>query len=291
MVGAPKVGPLLAYWRNLRRMSQLGLAAEAHVSPRHLSFVESGRANPSRDMILLLARVLDVPLRERNRLLGAAGFAAAYRESDMGAPQLAVVQQALDAILAQHRPYPAVVLDRAWNLVAANDAAERFFAFLLAGQTPPSPPNVLRLVFHPQGVRPWIANWEEVAEGLIQRVHREAIGNVIDDELRGLLAEVLAFPGVPERWRRADYAASLLPVIPVCFARDGKRFSYFSTVTSLGTAIDVTAQEVRIECFFPLDDETRQLAADLAALTARPHPAKDAADFPKLERIRARRLP
>ena len=264
MVGSPKFGPLLVYWRGQRRMSQLALATHASVSPRHVSFIESGRANPSRDMVLLLANVLDVPLRERNRLLAAAGFATAFRESAMNEPQLATVKQALDAILAQHAPYPAVVLDRVWNLVNANEAAERFFAFLLAGQTPPSPPNVLRLVFHPQGLRPWIANWNEVAGALIQRVHREAVGHVVDGSLRSLLAEVLALPGVDERWRRADLSQSLLPVIPVFFERDGKRFSYFSTVTSLGTPIDVTAQEIRIECFFPVDDETRRLAASLS---------------------------
>lgn len=256
-----KVGSLMAYWRNQRRMSQLALATEAEVSPRHVSFIESGRSNPSRDMVLLLASVLDVPLRERNRLLAAAGFAPVYQQSPMEAPQLAVVKQALDAILAQHRPFPAVVLDRGWNIVKANDAGERFFAFLLAGQAPPAPANVLRLIFHPQGLRPHITNWEEVAEGLIQRVHREAVGQIVDDELRALVNEVLAYPGVPAHWRRPDLGASMLPIIPVCFEREGRRFVYFSTVTTLGTPVDVTAQETRIECFFPVDDETRAAAA------------------------------
>jgi len=264
MVGLEKIGPLLAYWRNQRRLSQLALATEAEVSPRHLSFIESGRSKPSRDMVLLLASVLDVPLRERNRLLSAAGFAAAYRESAMEQPQLAVVKQALDAILAQHRPFPAVVLDRGWNILRANDAGERFFAFLLAGQAPPSPPNVLRLIFHPQGLRPHITNWDEAAAGLIQRVHREAVGNVVDDELRALVDEVLAYPGVPVPWRHPDLAAALLPIIPLRFERDGRRFAYFSTVTTLGTPVDVTAQETRIECFFPVDAETRAAAAAFA---------------------------
>jgi transcriptional regulator with XRE-family HTH domain len=264
--GSPvqKVGPLVAYWRNQRRMSQLALATEAEVSPRHLSFIESGRSNPSRDMVLLLARVLDVPLRERNRLLQAAGFADAYRESALDAPQLATVSRALEAILAQHRPFPAVVLDRRWNIVRANDCAERFFAFLLAGQTPPAPPNVLRLIFHPQGLRPHVANWEEVAASLIQRVHREAVGHRIDDDVRAIVAEVLSYPGVPASWRQPELAIDLLPIVPVRFARDGQRFSYFSTVTTLGTPIDVTAQETRIECFFPVDDETRDAARAFA---------------------------
>lgn len=260
MVASAKVGPLIAYWRTLRRMSQLALATEAEVSPRHVSFIESGRANPSRDMVLLLASVLDVPLRERNRLLAAAGFAAAYRESPLAAAELAVVKQALDAILAQHRPFPAVVLDRGWNIVEANACAERFFAFLLAGQTPPAPPNVLRLIFHPQGLRPHIINWEAVAESLIQRVHREAVGHVIDDTVQALVAEVLSYPGVPAHWRRPDLAASMLPIVPIQFERDNRRFQYFSAVTTLGTPVDVTAQETRIECFFPVDDETRAAA-------------------------------
>jgi transcriptional regulator with XRE-family HTH domain len=261
-----KVGPLIAYWRNQRRMSQLALATEAEVSPRHLSFIESGRSNPSRDMVLLLAGVLDVPLRERNRLLDAAGFAAAYRESRLDAPQLAAVTRALDAILAQHRPFPAVVLDRTWNIVRANDCGERFFAFLLAGQSPPEPPNVLRLMFHPDGLRPFVTNWEEVAAGLIQRVHRESVGQRIDDDLRAIVDEVLAYPGVPAAWRRPELALDLLPIIPVRFERDGRRFAYFSTVTTLGTPVDVTAQETRIECFFPVDDETRAAATAMASL-------------------------
>lgn len=260
MLGLAKVGPLIAYWRDRRRMSQLALATEAEVSPRHVSFIESGRSNPSRDMVLLLASVLDVPLRERNRLLAAAGFAPAYRETAIDQPQLAIVQQALDAILAQQRPYPAIVMDRAWNIVRANDAGERFFAFLLEGQAPPSPPNVLRSMFHPDGLRPYVTNWEEVAEALIQRVHREAVGQIVDDDVRAIVDEILAYPGVPDRLRRADLGASLLPIVPVRFERDGRRFSYFSTVTTLGTPIDVTAQETRIECFFPVDDETREAA-------------------------------
>jgi transcriptional regulator with XRE-family HTH domain len=261
-----EVGPMFAYWRNLRRMSQLALATEAEVSARHVSFIESGRANPSREMVLLLARVLDVPLRERNTLLQAAGYAAVYRQSDLAAPQLAAVRRALDAILAQHRPFPAVVLDRTWNIVGSNDAADRLFALLLegSGAAQLGPPNVLRLVFHPQALRPHIENWEAVAEVLIQRVHREAVGGTLPEDVRKLVAEVTGYPDVPRRWARPDLAADLLPIIPVCFARDGRRFSYFSTVTTLGTPIDVTAQELRIECFFPIDDDTRRAAQELA---------------------------
>jgi transcriptional regulator with XRE-family HTH domain len=225
-------------------MSQLALATEAEISARHLSFVESGRAKPSREMVLLLASVLDVPLRERNTLL--------------------------QAILAQHRPYPAVVLDRRWNIVSRNEPAARFFGFLLAGSAAErlGPPNVLRSILNPGALRPWITNWEVVAEALIQRVHREAVGNALADDVRALLGEVLRYPGVPGHWARADLTANLLPIVPVCFERDGRRFSYFSTVTTLGTPIDVTAQELRIECFFPVDSETRAAAAQFAGAGA-----------------------
>jgi transcriptional regulator with XRE-family HTH domain len=268
MIDAARVGGLLAYWRGVRRMSQLALAMEAEISARHLSFIESGRAKPSREMVLLLGSVLEVPLRERNRLLKAAGFASVFRESELAGPELAIVRQAFDAILAQHAPYPAVVLDRRWNIVSTNPPADRFFGFLLAGSEAEhlGPPNVLRSIFHPRALRPWITNWAVVAEALIQRVHREAIGNTLDEDVRALLGEVLRYPGVPERFAQPDLTASVLPIIPVCFERGGRRFSYFSTVTSLGTPIDITAQELRIECFFPVDDETRAAAL---ALTAR----------------------
>jgi len=123
---------------------------------------------------------------------------------------------------------------------------------------------VLRLIFHPAGLRPHITNWDDVAHGLLQRVQREAVGNVVDDDLRALVDEVLAYPDVPAHWRQPDLAATVLPIIPVRFARDGKRFAYFSTVTTLGTPVDVTAQETRIECFFPVDDETRTAALEFA---------------------------
>jgi transcriptional regulator with XRE-family HTH domain len=248
-----KVGPLLAYWRGQRRMSQLSLANEANVSPRHVSFIESGRSNPSRDMVLLLANVLDVPLRERNTLLTAAGFAAHYTESKMEEPELVLVRKAIDAILEKHEPLPAVVIDRGWNLTRMNRGAEKLFTFLLAGQTPPGPPNVLRFALHPSGLRPWVENWEEIAPALIQRAHREAVGHAVDAGLRTLLAEVMTYPGVAECWKRVDLSRSVLPVIPMRFARDGQRFAYFSTVTTLGTPTDVTAQEVRLECFFPAE--------------------------------------
>jgi transcriptional regulator with XRE-family HTH domain len=246
-------------------MSQLALAVEAEVSPRHLCFLETGRARPSRDMVLHLAQALAVPLRERNALLLAAGFAPMFRESALNDPDLAPVRRALDAILAQQEPYPAVVMNRSWDIVGGNEAATRFFTLLLDRRAVPGPPNVLRLMFHPQGLRPTVLDWETTAEALVQRLHREAVGGVLDESGRQLLAEILDYPEVPKRWRTPELGFPLVPVLPVRFRLDGREFSYFSTVTVLGTPQDVTLQELRIECFFPSDGATAAAARQLAS--------------------------
>lgn len=245
-------------------MSQLALAIEAEVSPRHVCFLETGRARPSRDMVLLLASALDVPLRERNVLLLAAGYAPAYRETHLDSPELDAVRTALQAILRQQEPHPAVVMNRTWDVLTSNDAAARFFGFLLDPAPASGPANVIRMMFDPDGLRPFVTNWEEVAEALITRVHREAVGGAPDEDTARLLEEVLALPGVPRRWRRPSLETPLIPVIPVRFRKGARTFAYFSTVTTLGTAQDVTLQELRIECFFPMDAETVRNAEELA---------------------------
>jgi transcriptional regulator with XRE-family HTH domain len=256
-------GSLLQHWRQVRRTSQLALAIEAEVSPRHICFLETGRARPSRDMVLLLASTLDIPLRERNLLLLAAGYAPAYRETQLDSPELGAVRGALQAILRQQEPYPAVVMNRSWDILTSNDAASRFFGFLLDPATASGPANVIRMMFDPEGLRPFVVNWESVAEALITRIHREAVGGAPDPATVQLLEEVLAFPGVPRRWQRPDPETPLMPVIPVSFRKGTKTFAYFSTVTTLGTAQDVTLQELRIECFFPMDAETERNAEEL----------------------------
>ena len=261
----PSIGPLLQYWRRARNLSQLALAHEANVSPRHVCFLETGRAKPSREMVLLLADTLAVPLRERNAFLLAAGFAPMFRESRLDDPELAPVRTAIQAILKQQEPYPAVVMNRHWGIVKTNEAASRFFGMLLGDRTPPGAGNVLRLMFHPQGLRPFVENWETVAQTLVRRVHREAIGGALDEAGRQLLSEILAYPGVPARWGSPDLdlGAPVVPVVPVSFRHSGRAFHFFSAVTVLGTPQDVTLQELRIECFFPLDEAT---AASSAAL-------------------------
>ena len=220
-----------------------------------MSFVESGRSQPSRAMVLRLARVLDVPIRERNALLLAAGYAPLYGESGLDGAHAAHVRAALERVLSGHEPYPAVVMDRHWNVTRGNGAAGRLFEWLL-GPAAAGPANVVGLMFSPTGLRPHVANWEQAAEALIRRVHREAVGGVLDPETLALRDAALAEPGVPAAWRLPDPGHVPLPVVPVTFAKDGLVLSYFSAVTTLGTPQDAMLQEIRIESFFPADDAT-----------------------------------
>lgn len=263
MPAGKPVGILLQHWRRSRSLSQLALAHQAEVSPRHICFIETGRARPSRDMVVLLSNVLDIPLRERNALLLAAGFAPVYAETPLDAPELRVVRTALHAILRQQEPFPAVVMNRHWDIVHGNDAAKRFFGLLLGERTSAEPRNVLRLMFDPSGLRPHVENWEAVAETLIQRARREAVGGAADPVAVKLVDEVLGYPDVPKRLRQLALGAPSMPVVPICFRIDEHLFRFFSAVTTLGTPQDVTLQELRIECFFPADARTDELSRAL----------------------------
>jgi transcriptional regulator with XRE-family HTH domain len=250
-------GEMIKEWRAARRVSQLALAHQAEISARHISFLETGRARPSREMVLVLASALDIPLRERNQLLAAAGFAAVYAESELASPSWAPARRAIDAILRRQEPCPAVVMNRRWDVVRSNEGATWLFGWLL-GEVD-EPPNVLRLMFHPERLRPWVSNWDEVGPALIRRVHREALAGVLDAPTRALLSEILAW--VPPRWRTVDTAAPLAPLVPVHFRKDGLTLRFFSTVTTLGTPQDIALQELRIECFFPEDEQTEAAMA------------------------------
>lgn len=257
------VGALLRYWRRARHLSQLELATEVEVSSRHLCFLENGRANPSREMILSLSRVLDLPLRERNTILLAAGFAPMYQETTLEAPELASVRGALDAILGKQEPFPAIVMNRYWEILRTNEAATRFMNFLLGNRASSAQNNVLRMLFDPGALRPYVANWEAVAESLVQRVHRECVGGIPDERTRTLLAKLLAYPDVPRTWQTASPGTPTIPVVPVSFVKGDARFNFFSTVTTLGASQDITVQEIRIECFFPADAATEATATRL----------------------------
>ena len=262
---ASPLGLVLRRWRGLRDFSQLDLALAAETSARHLSFVETGRAGASRDLVLRLCEALELPLRERNAALLAAGYAPLYRETPLEDRAMAQVNRALDHILSHQEPYPALVMNSYWDILRANAAAGRLMAFLLdPPATPPSePPNVLRLLFHPDLLRPWVEDWERAARVLIARAEREGTNGVLDERMAALIDEVLAYPGVPGRaW--APIEEEPPPVLAMSFNKDGVRSSWFTTVTSFGTAQDITLQDLRIESFFPADDETEAFARSLA---------------------------
>lgn len=260
-----ELGALLRRWRELRGKSQLDLSLDAGVSQRHISFIEIGRSAPSRQMLLDIAGALDMPLRDRNTLLLAGGYAPIYPDGDWNTPEMRSVTHALERMLRQHEPYPALVMDRYWNVLMTNHAAPRFFGRFTDLSTRPSPRNLPDLIFDPAGMRPFIANWPQVAESLIQRIYRELVGRVMDDRTKALLAQLRAYPEVEPRWHSAVAlgAASVLPVIPIAFVKDGTVLRYFSMVSTVGTPQTVTAQELRVECLFPADDETEARHASL----------------------------
>lgn len=227
---------------------------ESGISQRHLSFVESGRSAPSRDFLSTVSDALNIPLRERNLLLLASGYAPQCSEQSMDAEQMAIVTRAIDRMLEQHEPHPALVLDRHWNVVRTNKAVPRFFGSFVDLEMRPKPRNLLDLMFDPAGMRPFVEDWETVAAGLLQRVRREAVGQVLDAELQELLKRLRKYPGVAEL---KPLLAPQSPVLPITFRRDNRRFSYFSLITTVGTPQCITAQELRVECMFPTDIEER----------------------------------
>ncbi len=258
---AHELGVLLRHWRDLRGKSQFDLSFDAGVSQRQISFIETGRSAPNRQTLLDIAQALDIPLRDRNTLLLAAGYAPIYAEGAWNAPEMQSVTKALERMLRQHEPFPALVMDRYWNVLMTNDAAPRFFDCFIDMAARKAPRNMLHLLFDPNGMRPFIANWEDVAKSLFQRVYRESVGRVIDEKTKALLAELMAYPDVKTEWT-TPIALSAMPVIPIGFVKDDNILSYFSMVTTVGTPQTIAAQELRIECMFPADEttETNHLA-------------------------------
>ncbi|HXS02948.1 MAG TPA: helix-turn-helix transcriptional regulator [Rhodanobacter sp.] len=253
-----ELGELLRYWRGTRGKSQIELSLDTGVSQRHLSFIESGRSAPSRQTLMSIAQGLEVPFRDRNRLLLAAGFAPIYGEDAWNADEMVSVNAALERVLRQHEPFPAVVMDRYWNVLMTNASTPRFFNLFIDLEARPKPRNLLQLMFDPTGMRPFIAHWDRTAKSLIQRVHRESVGHVVDERTRDLLATLVAYPEVDDAPKLADAATPqpTLPMIPLSFVRDGRTLSYFSMVTTVGAPQTIAAQELRIECMYPADDQT-----------------------------------
>ena len=264
------VGHLLRHWRAVRGRSQLDLALESGISQRHISFIESGRSAPGRQTLLQMAQALEVPLRERNALLLAAGFAPLYSESPWNAAEMQGIEKALRRMLQQQEPFPAVVMDRHWNVLMTNEAAPRFFNRFVDLSRRSPPRNLLHLMFDPAGMRPFIANWDDVGRSLIQRVHRESTERVVDLQTQALLSELLAYPGIDRAWKTTksllvDTAASTLPLVPMTFVHDDFALSFFSLVTTVGTPQAAAAQELRLESMFPVDDAAEQAYAQFMA--------------------------
>jgi transcriptional regulator with XRE-family HTH domain len=279
-----ELGALLRHWRDARRRSQFDLSIDTGVSQRHISFIESGRSAPGRQTLLDIAQALDIPLRDRNTLLLAAGFAPLYSEGNWNTQEMQGINRALERMLRQHEPFPAVVMDRYWNVFLANDAAPRFFNSFKPEVTLKSPRNVLHLMFDPERLRPFIANWEDVARSLFERVYRESVGRVVDEKTQELLAALLAYPSVKAEWKApkatgrpsaregrtsartpAEGVTSRLPVIPISFVKDGHVLSYFSMVATVGTPQTIAAQELRLECMFPVDEATEARHLEIMA--------------------------
>jgi transcriptional regulator with XRE-family HTH domain len=248
-------------------LSQLDLALEAEVSSRHISFLETGRAEPSRAMLLTLANVLDVPLRERNFLLLAAGFAPIYGETGLDDPRMSRVRTAIEIILKNNEPRSAYAHDRHWNIMMANQAFIKFLTTILGRPPAGLEPlrvareprfNVLRLVFDPESIRKVIMNWETVAKSLLNEAGRR-LAWARDDALKNLIDEMLSYPGVPARWREPDLEAPRDLILPTELKLGGASLRMFSTVTALATPNDVTLQDLHIEAFYPADAETEAL--------------------------------
>jgi transcriptional regulator with XRE-family HTH domain len=255
---------LLKQWRNQRGFSQLDLAVTSQVSQRHISFLESGRAKPSREMVLQLATVLEIPLRQQNLMLSAAGFAPIHAETDMKAPEMTSIRRAIDFILQKQEPYPAIVVDRYWNLLLTNNGATRLLTtfidadklqatFYVDGKI-----NLMRVVFHSQGLRPFMVNWEEFANHLLQRLHRETLAEGESEQSVALLNELMSYPGIPEIWHTSNQTPQNALLLSIHLKKNDLELQFFSTIATLGTPYDITLQELRIECLFPASDTTEQ---------------------------------
>jgi transcriptional regulator with XRE-family HTH domain len=263
----PMVGSLIRDWRQLRRLSQLDLALEAEISQKHLSFLESGRSQPSRDMVLLLCEHLGVPLRERNALLLAAGYAPVYLERTLEDPGLQAAKAAIDLVLKGHEPYPALAVDRHWTLLAANAAVAPLLGLIADADLLRPPVNVLRLSLHPAGLAPLIANLGEWRMHLLARL-RQQIRATADPVLADLLAELLTYPAPVQPARKGhalEVEAEPAIVVPLQLQLGETVLSLISTTTVFGTPVDITLSELALETFFPADAATGEALRALAA--------------------------
>lgn len=253
---------LQRHWRTRRGLSQLDLAVAANVSSRHVSFLETGRARPSREMVLRIASTMDVPLRDQNELLRAAGFDAEFAEPAELDPSIA---RAIERMFAVHDPYPITLLDRRYDVVRVNDAGRRILGhFLVDPGALGASPNAFDLLFDPRLVRPHVVEWPRIAHGMVARLHREALANPTRTELGELLRRLFTYPDVPEAWRQPDFTTPSEAILTLRLARGDLTVSFLTTVTSFSAPQNVTLEELRIESYFPLDDATAETCARLA---------------------------
>ena len=259
-------GSELRNWRGRRRFSQLDLASEAGVSQRHISFLETGRATPSREMVIHLGVVLGVPLRQRNQLLLAAGFAPVYRQTDLTAPAMRQVTEVLEFILEAHEPNPAIVIDRGWNVVMANGAAGRLTTALIDPATAPvaQDVNLARLTFHPAGLRRHTVDWERTAAEMLVRLEREVADRSGDEDLQELLDEMLGYPGVSELSREPELPSPDDLLLPIHYRSGDLDLRLFSTIATIGAPYDLTLEELRLETFFPADAASAEALRSLS---------------------------
>lgn len=254
---APAFATALREWRQRRGLSQLELANRSGVSQRHLSFLELGRAAPSREMVSRLASSLDVPLRQHNAMLLAAGFAPEWRQRDLQAPELSQVTTALDYMLAQHEPYPAVVVDRQWNLLRANRGAGRLVEFLVGPMEPGAAVNLADALVAPDVLRPHLVNWQEVVRHFVHTVEADAAADGAS-ETQALLERLLGYAGVREAIGAPAAGSTAGPVLFMQFRKAGVELRLFTTIATFGTPLDITIAEIRVESFFPMDAGTEE---------------------------------
>jgi transcriptional regulator with XRE-family HTH domain len=248
----------LRWWRRKRGLSQLELAGRTNISQRHLSFLELGRASPSRDMVIRLAITLDVPLRQHNSLLISAGFAPVWRQTNLAAPELGQIRSALDFMLAQQEPFPAVAVDRHWNLLQSNSGAVRLVEFLVGPLAPDTPINLADALAAPDVLRPHLVNWVEVVGYFIRSVEADAAADGTP-ETAALLKRLRAYEGVQAAVDAPLAELAISPVLPMQFRKDKIDLQLFTTIATLGIPQDITLQELRIESFFPMDEMTARI--------------------------------
>ena len=257
---------LLKYWRRERGMSQLDLSLAADVSSRHVSFLETGRAKPSREMVLVLASVLSVPFRDQNTMLQAAGFDAEFSEPSFQDGLPPAIENVVERMMAMHEPFPLVIMNRRYDVLRTNGAAMRILTPLVADAEALTPPlNAFRLLFDPRLLRPCVLDWPRVARTFLSRLHRESLASPQDQALGELVRALLEYPDVPEDWRTPDLSTPMEPALSVWIEKDGSRLGFLTTLTVFSAPMNVTLEELRIESYFPLDDATAEACRSMAS--------------------------